>query len=359
VSHEPAIHAKGSEERVVDASASTLMLDLIDGLRISRLVWAAARLGIPDLLRDRAKSSDELAAETRTNASALARALRALVTVGLLAQDEQDRFMLTALGATLRSDVPGSLHPWALVALGDESYRAWGELHYSLRTGETAFEHVFGMDVWEYRKRHPEHGRLFDAAMASLLASTDAALASAYSFADVKRLVDVGGGDATLLIALLRAHPKLEGLLFDLPDVAANARQRIAAAGLAERCAIAAGDALISAPDGGDCYLLSRVIHDWDDECATVILRNCRRALPEHGALLVFERIYPARAEPSRAARAAALTDLTMLVATGGHERTEAQYRALVSAAGLDTVRIIPTVSGLSLIECRHSRMLR
>ena len=345
-------HDTKSGAGALDAAAVADMLGLIDGFRVSRIAWAAAKLGIADLLRDEPKSSTEIAAATQTHPPSLERALRAFVAIGLVALDERGRFRLTPLGATLRSDIPGSLHPWMLLMLGDDNYRAWGELLHSLRTGETAFDRVFGSSVWDYRKRHPEQRRLFDAAMATLIRAHAVALVGAYPFAGVKRVVDVGGGDGTLLIELLRAHPQLEGVLYDLPEVVQEAGPRIVAAGVAERCAIASGDAFASVPGGGDCYLLSRVVHDWDDEHAIAILRNCSRALPERGSLLVVERVAPARPEVSRAARAAALADLTMLIATGGRERTEAEYRALLVVAGLKTLRVIAMASGLDLIEC-------
>ena len=357
MSHEPPAKTNASLPSA-DTAAATQMLGLIDGMRVSRIVWVAAELGIADLLRDQAKSSVELAVATRTHAPSLARLLRALAALGMLAQDEQERFTLTALGATLRSDVPGSLRAWALFALGEENHRAWGAIEHSLIAGETAFEHVFGVDVWEYRRRHPESGRLFDAAMAALVANAGAVLAAAYPFSNVKRVVDVGGGDATILIALLRAYPQLEGVLVELPAVVGNARERIAEAGLAERCAVVVSDALVAVPEGGDCYLLSRVVHDWDDARAVAILRNCQRVMPDRGVLLLFERVFPARAQPSPGARAAALTDLTLLVSTGGRERTETEYLALLAAAGLEMLRVIPT-PGLSVIECARSGSAR
>lgn len=353
MSHEATPSIKGNTAGAVDKTAAADMLAMIDGFRASRIAWAAAKLGIPDLLRNEAKSSKELAAATQTHAPSLDRALRALVSIGILTQDERERFGLTPLGATLRSGVPGSLLPWMLLMLGEENYRAWGDLLHSLRTGETAFDHVFGTSVWEYRERHPDQRTLFDAAMASLIRSHAAALVNAYSFEEAHRVVDVGGGDGTLLVAILRAHPRLEGVLFDLPEVVSLARKCIADAGVAERCAIVSGDAFASVPGDGDCYLLSRVIHDWDDERAGAILRNCRRALPQHGSLLLFERLAPAMPEASPAGRAAALTDLTMLIATGGRERTEAQYHTLLLESGLEPQRTIPTASGLSIICAR------
>jgi ubiquinone/menaquinone biosynthesis C-methylase UbiE len=331
------------------------MLALIGGFRIAHVLYVAASLGLADLLRDGPRSSDELAEATDTHEPSLARILRALLALGVLTRDPEGRFGLTALGATLRSDGPGSLRAWILFALSEENLRTWGELLHSVRTGETAFDHVYKMGVWPYRQQNPEHGRLFDAGMAALMNGVDAAFAAAYPFADVRRVVDVGGGDGTLLITLLRAHPELEGVLFDLPEVATGARQRIAEAGLAHRCSVVAGDVFEAVPGDGDCYLLSRVIHDWDDERALAILRNCCRAMPEQGKLLLLERIFPTEIEPSPALLAAALTDMNMMLVTGGRERTEAEYRKLLSLAGVDAVKMIPTGSGLSVLEGRRA----
>lgn len=327
------------------------MVALIGGFRASHLIYAAAMLGLADLLRDTPRSCADLAAATNTHPPTLARVLRALVAIGVFTEEEQGRFGLTALGATLRSDAPGSLRPWALFAPGAENQRAWGALVHSVRTGETAFDHIHGIDVWQYRDRNPEQGRLFDAAMAALMAGIDTALALAYPFSGVRRIVDVGGGDGTLLITLLRMHPRLEGVLFDLPRVAARAQRRIAEAGLAERCATVAGDAFDSVPQDADCYLLARVLHDWDDDRALTILRNCCRVMPDGGRLLVLERILPAALQSSPSLQAAAMADLTMLVVTGGRERTEAEYRGLLSAAGVEPTSIVPTGSGLSVLE--------
>ncbi len=351
VSHDPTSTANALTSPA-DRGARAEMLDLINGFRVSRIVWAAAALGLADRLDGGPKRADELAAATGMHPDALARLLRALVAIGLLEQEADQRFRSTPLGATLRTRAEGSLRAWALFALGEQSHRAWGEILHSLRSGTTGFEHVFGMDVWAYRDRHRDQGRLFDEAMASLMAPATEALTGAYAFGKVKLLVDVGGGDATLLIALLRAHPGLRGMLYDRPEVAANAKARIDREGLADRCAVAAGDALDRVPEGGDCYLLARVIHDWDDARAQTILRNCRRAMPADSRLLLIERLFPEPALPSTASRAAALSDLTMLVSTGGRERSEAEYRSLLGRAGLELVSVRPAAAGLAVVEC-------
>lgn len=334
-------------------SANAAMLQLIAGFRISRILYVAARLGLADLLREAPADSAALASVTGTHAPSLYRLMRALGSIGVLAEDEQHRFSLTALGNSLRSDVPDSLREWAILALGDEHFRAWGELMRSVRTGDIAFDHVFGTDVWTYRAAHAEHAAIFDQAMAQLVKSYDASLVAAYPFATVDKLVDVGGGDATLLIAILQANPAMHGVLFDLPQVAEHARDRISRADLSHRCEVAAGDAFAAVPTGGDAYLLSRVIHDWDDEHAVAILDACRREIDNDGRVLLVERLMPARVVVSPAAQSSSLSDLTMLVMNGGRERTETEYRELLDRAGLVLARIVPIETGASVIEAQ------
>jgi len=334
-------------------SARPTMLQLIAGFSISRILYVAASLGLADLLREGPADSAALAAATGTHAPSLYRLMRALASIDVLAEDEQHRFSLTPLGNSLRSDVPDSLREWAMLALGGEHFRAWGELLYSVRTGGVAFDHVFGTDVWTYRAAHAEHATLFDQAMAQLVKDYEANLVAAYPFATIARLVDVGGGDATLLIAILQANPAMHGVLFDLPHVVERARDRIARAGLSHRCEVVAGDAFAAVPTGGDAFLLSRVIHDWDDEPAIAILESCRRAIGRDGRVLLVERLMPPRALVSAAAQTSSLSDLTMLVMTGGRERTEVEYRKLLGDAGLALAAIVPMPTGASVLEAR------
>lgn len=336
-----------------NAGSTAAMMHLIAGFRISRIIYAAARLGLADLLTEKPADSAALAAVTGTHAPSLYRLMRGLASIGILAEDEQHRFSLTALGNSLRSDVPDSLRAWAIFSLGDEHFRAWGELMHSVRTGDVAFDHVFGTDVWTYRAAHAEHASIFDQAMAQLAKTYESGLVVAYPFASFDKLVDVGGGDATLLIAILRANPAMHGVLFDLPHVAERARERISRASLSQRCEVIAGDVFAAVPPGGDAYLLSRVIHDWDDEHAVAILAACGRAITAHGRVLIVERPVAARATVSPEARSSSLSDLTMLVMNGGRERTETEYRELLDRAGLALARTVPIPTGASVLEAR------
>ncbi len=334
-----------------DIPPSVAMLRMISGFRVSRAIYVAAKIGLADLVKDEPKSSVELARATGTHAPSLYRVMRALASVGIFAEDDQGRFASTPLAATLRTDAPGSLRTWAMLVLGEETYQAWGELMHSVGTGETAFDHVFGMGVWQYRAQHPEHARIFDQAMANLGGVFNAAVLASYPFATIDKVVDVAGGDGSFIATLLQANPKMKGLLFDLPDVAEKAKQRLAAARLTGRCEIVAGDAFASVPGGGDLYVLSRVVHDWDDDRAVALLRNCARAMTVKARLLLVEMVFPARAERSASVQSLLMSDLSMMVMTGGRERTAAEHQALFEAAGLKLTKIIGTPSAMSVIE--------
>lgn len=338
----------------VDTPPSLAMIRLTTSFWVLRAIYIAAKLGVADLLKDESKEIGELAKATGSHGPSLYRVLRALASVGIFAEEEQGRFALTPLGATLRTDVPGSLRAWVNVQLGEEHYRAWGESMHSVQTGETTFDHVFGTGVWQYRAQNPEHAKLFDEAMANLTGINNTAVLSSYRFSRFEKIVDVGGGDGGLLIEILQANPSVKGVLFDLPHVAEKAKKRISDAGLAGRCQVVAGDAFASVPDGADAYILSRVIHDWDDARSIAILRNCNRAIVETGRLLLVQGVVRSGNEPD----ISKFFDLNMMVMNGGRERTAAEYQALLEAAGFTLVTIIPTQSviGLSVIECMPAR---
>ena len=331
----------------VDIPPPVAMLQMIAGFWVSRAIYIAAKLGIADLLKDGAKNSEALAQATGLHAPSLYRVLRALASVGVFAEDEQGRFALTPIAATLRTDVPGSLRAFAIAELGEDHYPAWGEVLHSVKTGEIAFDHLFGMDVWQYRAQHPEDGKIFDEAMASFSSVVNATVVASYDFSSIGKIVDVGGGDGSLIASILQANPGMKGVLFDLPHVIAGARRRIEAEGLAERCDVVAGDAFASVPSGGDAYLLKWIIHDWDDERSVTLLQSCHRAMAKNGKLLVVEAIIPSDDTPSFHK----FMDLNMLVMTGGRERTEAEYQTLLEAAGFRLVGIIPTQSEMRVIE--------
>jgi hypothetical protein len=343
------------ESATADLSPSGTMFQMVRAFFVSRAIYIVAKLGLADLLNDEPKSSEELAQATGTDTSALYRLMRALASVGVFAEDNQQRFALTPLGATLQTDVPGSLRAWVLMQLGEDHYQAWGELMHTVRTGQMAFDHVFGMGVWKYQAQHPDHAKLVDEAMANLVGVYNTAVLASYPFSMIDRLVDVGGGDGCLIIALLRANPEMKGVLFDLPHVAENAKKRLADAGLAERSEVVAGDAFVSVPGGADAYVLSRVMNGFNDERALAILNNCHRAMPEKSKLLLIQRVLPVRVKHSNTVQASVLSDFNMMVMNGGRERTEAEYRILLETAGFEVTKIIPTQSEMTVIECARA----
>lgn len=326
------------------------MLHMIQGFWVSRALYVAAKLGIPDLLKDEPKSSADLAQATGTHAPSLYRVLRALDSVGVFAEDDRGRFALTPLGATLRTDVPGSLRYFAIEELGENHYPAWEKVLHSVETGAIAFNQVYGASKWQYMAEHPDEAKIFDAAMSSFSSVVAAAVVAAYDFSSSATVVDIGGGDGTLLTAILKGKPQLRGVLADLPHVAEGARRRFKTEGLADRCEIAAGSFFESAP-AGDTYVLKWIIHDWDDQRSAAILKNCRSAMATNGRVLLVEAVI----QPGAATSFSKYMDLNMLVMTGGRERTEAEYRALLDSAGLRLTRIIPTHTEMSVIEAAQA----
>lgn len=331
------------------APPSVAMMELSRGFVVPRAIYAAASLGIADHLADGPRSVAELAAATGADARSLYRLLRALASVGVFRERRDGQFALTLLAATLRRAAPGSIRDFVLFHGSTElQWLPWGELPHSVRTGRSAFERVHSRPLFEHLAQHPDEARVFAAAMAWLTGQFAAALLAAYDFAPLPRVVDVGGGNGRLLTAILQAHPTLRGTLFDRPSVVDRAHALLKARGVAERCAVVGGDFFAAVPEGGDAYLLKNVVHDWDDERALVILTNCRRALGEGGRLLLMESVIP----PGNGPSLGKLLDLDMLVTTsGGRERTAAEFRLLLAAAGFRLTRIIATAAPLSVIE--------
>ena len=323
------------------------VLQVIAGFWLSRCVYIAAKLGFADLLQDGSKTPAELAVLTGTHAPALYRVLRALASNGWLQEDSDGRFGMTALTAGLQTGAPGSLRALATTELGEEHYPAWGNLLFSVRTGELAFDDVFGMPNWQYWAGHPEHADIFNRAMSEMTAIIEPAVLSICDFTGAKTIVDVGGGRGTLISSILRAYPDARGIVVDLPHVIEQGRQLIATNGLQDRCELVGGDFFKQVPSGGDVYLLKWVIHDWDDAKATAILKNCHAAMPAHARLLLIEAPLPPANDPSLHK----LMDVNMLVMTGGRERTEAEYRTLLDAAGFELTRVTVTPLELGVLE--------
>jgi hypothetical protein len=234
---------------------------------------------------------------------------------------------------------------------GQRVQDSWKDLEYCVRTGQPAFRLRGVTNTFEDPQRTPEEEAVFDAAMADLTRLIAVAVTSVYDFTPFRLLIDVGGGNGALMIGILKAHPSLRGMVLDQPAAIDRAKKQIEDSGLAERCQAAAQDFFREVPQGGDAYILKHVIHDWDDESAVRILKNCRSAISEHGKLLIVEGVYPPRIAQSADARGAAANDVNMLVSTGGRQRAEAEFRSLYQAAGFRLTRIIPTRARVSIVE--------
>ena len=312
----------------------------------SQAVYVAAELGIADLLSDGPRHVDRLAGQTESNPDALFRLLRALASIGVFTETAPRTFGLTPMAEPLRSDAPGSQRSLARMA-GGEQFQAWGHLLYSVRTGQPAFDHQFGKPVFEFLAANPEQARIFDGAMVGIHGQETAAVLEAYDFSGIKVLADIGGGNGSKLTAILEAHPRLHGILFDQPHVVERARAAIESAGLSGRCAIEGGNFFEDVPDGADTYLMRHIIHDWDDDKSRTILDCIRRRVPEDGRLLLVESVIPPGNEPF----GAKFLDLTMLAIPGGKERTRDEYERLLAGSGFTIGRVIPTTTEISVIE--------
>lgn len=312
------------------------------GFAVSQALRVIIELGIPDLLAAGKQSVEELATAAMVDAGALYRVMRLLAPEGVFTEFQPHSFALTEMGAALRSDRPG---PRDFVRMiNSEAYLAFEQLLHSVRTGKPAFDNVFGSPRFDWLSDHPEQAALFQRAMVALSLGSNEAVADAYDFGPYTRVVDVGGGHGQLLSAILARNPHLSGVLFDLPSGVSAARQ--GAGGDLPRTDFVAGNFFESVPVG-DVYVIKKVIHDWNDQNAGLILRRCREAMPANGRVLVAETLVPAGDEPSQIKA----IDVVMLAVTGGLERSEAQYADLFEAAGLRFERVIHTRGPISILE--------
>lgn len=307
-----------------------------------------AELKIADLLADGPRSTAALAGATGAHAPSLGRLLRLLAALGVLTEAERDGYGLTDAGQLLRTDVPGSLRGIAAMFGGEVHSRAWARLNHSVMNGAPAFDKVFGMPIFEYLATDPNAAAMFDDAMTSSSVAQAEAVVGAYDFSGIGRLVDVAGGHGTLLATILQRYPSISGVLFELPHVAAGAGRVFDDAGVRDRVEIVSGDFLEAVPSGADAYIMKRIIHDWDDDRAATILGTCRAALAPSGRILVVDAVL----DDSPSSLYGKMLDIEMLALTPhGKERTEAEFRGLLTMAGLRLGRTVATASPLSVLE--------
>jgi hypothetical protein len=339
------------------------LLHLITGYWVSQAIYAAAELGIADHLGRKGRSVDDLARATNSHAPSLYRLLRALASVGVFSESAPREFALTPMGALLGSDMPGNLRAFSQLQGDSWHWRAWGAIATSIRTGKPAVAtgpvdklssgSAAGSprSCFDYLARHAGSAAIFNAAMTGYSARVHAAVAESYDFSKARLIVDIGGGEGALLASILAEHPHLRGILFDRSDVVSGAQDIFAQYAVTERCTSRVGDFFEEVPAGADCYLLCSVLHDWDDDRAAAILGRVASRLTAGARVLIVENVIP----PGNEAHPGKLIDLEMLLVTGGRERTEAEFRELANAAGLDIVRIAPTAVSVSIIEARRA----
>jgi predicted transcriptional regulator len=313
----------------------------------SQMLLVAAKLELADRLADGAKGSSELANELGLNASAFHRYLRSLAGMGVLTEVESQTFALTPLGEALKKDAPGSAYATIMTLTGDLCTESWGELLYSLQTGKTGIEKVFGQPLFEYLAERPVEASLFSETMVGFHGAEPPAVAEAYDFGGLGSVVDIGGATGNMLVHILQRHDGPNGVLFDLPHVVTDAPAFLEAHGMRERVSIESGSFFDAVPAGHDAYILSHIIHDWDEDQCLTILRNCRNAIAADGRLLIVEMVLPEGDTP----HPGKMLDMMMLVGPGGQERTPSEYSSLLSKADFEMTRVVPTNSDVSIVE--------
>ncbi|TCB97867.1 methyltransferase [Micromonospora zingiberis] len=334
----------------IDTGPAIAMRRLLFGQLLSRAVQTLVTLGVPELLADGPRTVDELARLTGTQVRPLRRLLTALVVFDVVAAEPDDHFGLTPLGATLRQDVPASAAPTALLAAGEVG-EAWDDLRDTVRTGRAAFERTHGEGFFDHLRRDATTRLVFDRSQEAGLMVELPGILAAVGQPDVGTVVDVGGGDGALLAAVLTAEPTLRGVLLERSEAVAAAADRIARAGLADRCRLHVGDFFQEVPGGAGVYLLRHILHDWDDDRCVALLRRCAMAMDSVATLLVIETVPAKPAGTGVDAEVAALMDLYMMsLFDGGRERSLAELTELFAAAGLDLTRVTPLPGGAAVM---------
>lgn len=327
--------------------AHVALLQMLTAKWLSTAISTAAILGIADHVAvDQPVTVADLAAATKTNESALYRLLRALSSVGIFSELEDGRFAHTPLSVPLRSDAKPCVRNMAMMLMEDWHLKVWAEMPWSVQTGQPAPLKVYGMRGFDYFSAHPEAGVVFNHAMTDMSTAEAPLVAAAYDFSGFTHIIDVAGGLGMLLASILEKTPGLRGTVFEMPYFIEQVRSSPILAPYTDRCDVVGGDFFVSVPPA-DCYIMKHIIHDWEDEKAVAILENCRASIEPGGKLLVVERVVGARNVP----QFAKLMDLEMLVAPGGLERTEDEFRALFKAAGFRLDRVIAGVGPQEIIE--------
>ncbi len=341
--------AKEATKSAKEGAERERLCQLALGYIPAALIGVITELGIPDLLADGAKPVGEIAAATHANEDALYRMLRTLASFGVFTESSGRRFALTSTAIYLRTDVPASLRGYVRWITNAFLFRNYAELMHSAKTAEPAVRHVFGESLFSHLQSNPELSRIFNDGMTSFSQWVSAAVLEAYDFSGISVIADVAGGEGALLAAILQKYPVMQGLLLEQEHVLAGARKRFDLSGLADRCRCLPVDFFDSVPNGADAYLMKSIIHDWDDQRAGVILKNCRQALRNvpRGRLILVEPVIPPGSDPHMSK----LADIQMLVLAGGRERTREEFQTLLGQSGFGMTAVVPTQSFVSVVE--------
>lgn len=337
---------EATQPQAAQSPPAVHMFELISGDIVTQLVHVAAELRVADHLAVGPRPVDELAVATGAYEQSLFRVLRALAALGVFTEVAPRRFALTPLGDTLRDGAAGSMREMARM-FGRDHYRAYADLIPAVRAGTPAFPLTFGTDWWSHIIQHPQEAEIFHAAMGNLAQGIHAAAVAAYDLSGVRHLVDVGGGHGYLATTILERYPNLTATVFDLPGVSPGAIGPLNAAGVSNRAEIVEGDFFDSVPEGGDVYLLSMILHDWDDGNATRILDNVASAMREGSRVVVVDAVIPEGDIP----HFAKVLDIVMFAILGGQERTEVEWARLFEGSGLRLTEVLSTESPMSVIE--------
>lgn len=326
--------------------AHVQLIEMGNAFIASRLIFAAARLGLADQLSPNPKSAAEIAGTVGVKAEFLHRLMRSLAGLGVLTEKPGQKFALTALGEALRSDAPGSARA-TILSFGNWGAKSFQEIMHTLETGGTGMLKAFNARLFDYLAANPEAASDFSETMVGFHGAEPPAVAEAYDFSQFETIVDVGGATGNMLAEILLKHKGPRGILYDRPFVVEEANALLKRRGVADRVDIASGDFFEFAPAGGDAYILSHIIHDWNEaECLT-ILGHCRAGMKPGSKLLIVEMVLPHGDAP----HPGKMLDMVMMVVVGGQERTAEEYAQLLAKAGLRMTRVVPTGSAVSIVE--------
>jgi hypothetical protein len=333
-------------ERVKQLAPAHLVFQIATAYWASQTIYVAAKLGVADVLSDGPKPAEDIASATGSDSKSMVRLMRALAALGVLTMDDDECFRLTGIGALLQSGLPGSMRS-IILTLGEEHYQAWGKLIDSIKLDKPAFDQVYGRPLFDYLAQDSAAAQTFNQGMTDLTSQVALATLLAYDFSGSRVVADIGGGHGVLLDKILSSNPSMTGILFDSKQVIEGAPRHSAGTGSGGRRRNIGGDFFETVPEGADVYILKNVLHDWSDDRAVQILKNCRRAMDAQAKVLVIEMVLPLMDDPAFGS----LLDLNMLVMSGGRERTKDEYCSLFERSGLRLTRVIPTLAPVSILE--------